>query len=177
MDALAPCRAPINYMHARFNVMLDDYTFSFSPCSDGCGRSGTFLSVYSAIDRFKVEAVVDVFQCVKSARIQRMALVANTVSTIYTPGGLIVDHSPHSTVPTYQNIQSSHSVEGFSLCHVHACILQLKMSNIGIAVVLHTCINLLMYLHACTHPTPSRPLHTHTHRSSTYSCTRFSRIT
>ncbi|XP_064407623.1 mucin-3A-like isoform X2 [Halichondria panicea] len=47
-------------------------------CNDGCGRSGTFLSVYSAIDRFKVEAVVDVFQCVKSARIQRMALVANT---------------------------------------------------------------------------------------------------
>ncbi|XP_064407627.1 receptor-type tyrosine-protein phosphatase T-like [Halichondria panicea] len=46
-------------------------------CNDGCGRSGTFLSVYSAIDRFKVEAVVDVFQCVKSARIQRMALVAN----------------------------------------------------------------------------------------------------
>ncbi|XP_064407145.1 uncharacterized protein LOC135351979 isoform X2 [Halichondria panicea] len=47
-------------------------------CNDGCGRSGTFLSVYSTIDRFKVEAVVDVFQCVKSARIQRMALMANT---------------------------------------------------------------------------------------------------
>ena len=95
MDALAPCRAPINYMHARFNVMLDDYTFSFSPYSDGCGRSGTFLSVYSAIDRFKVEAVVDVFQCVKSARIQRMALVANTVSTVYTLGGLSGSPPPH----------------------------------------------------------------------------------
>ena len=57
-------------------------------CSDGCGRSGTFLSVYSAIDRFKVEAVVDVFQCVKAARIQRMALVANVVSTGYTLRGL-----------------------------------------------------------------------------------------
>ena len=38
------------------------------------------MSVYSCVDRFKVEAVVDVFQCVKSARIQRMALVSNVVS-------------------------------------------------------------------------------------------------
>ncbi len=35
--------------------------------------------MYSSIDRFKVEAVVDVFQCVKAARIHRMGLVANVV--------------------------------------------------------------------------------------------------
>lgn len=49
------------------------------PYSDGCGRTGAFMSVYSTIDRFKVEAVLDVFQCVKAARIQRMALVTNVV--------------------------------------------------------------------------------------------------
>ena len=38
------------------------------------------MSVYSSIDQFKVEAVVDVFQCVKAARINRMSLVTNVVS-------------------------------------------------------------------------------------------------
>ena len=42
------------------------------------------MSVYSAVDRFKVEAVVDVFQCVKGTRIQRMALVSNVVRSVST---------------------------------------------------------------------------------------------
>ncbi len=49
-------------------------------CSDGSGRSGTFLTVYSEIERLKTEGVVDVFQCIKAARIQRYGLVANEVS-------------------------------------------------------------------------------------------------
>lgn len=48
-------------------------------CSDGCGRTGTFLTIYSQIERLKTEQVVDVFQWVKSSRIQRAWLVGNQV--------------------------------------------------------------------------------------------------
>jgi len=50
--------------------------------SDGSGRSGTFISIYSEIERLKTEGVVDVLQCIKSARIQRCGLVANEVRSV-----------------------------------------------------------------------------------------------
>lgn len=67
----------MNYFE-RPNLFNSCFTF-FPTYSDGCGRTGTFLSIYSQIDRLKVEAVVDVFQCVKAARIQRMDLVGTVV--------------------------------------------------------------------------------------------------
>ena len=48
--------------------------------SDGVVRSGTFICVHSQLERLKTEGVVDVFQAIKSARIQRPGLIPNTVS-------------------------------------------------------------------------------------------------
>ena len=48
--------------------------------SDGVGRSGTFICVHSQLERLKTEGVVDIFQCIKSARIQRAGLVPEAVS-------------------------------------------------------------------------------------------------
>lgn len=49
--------------------------------SDGLGRTGTFCTLYYVLDRVKTEQVVDVFQAVKTLRIQRTGLVDNVVST------------------------------------------------------------------------------------------------
>ena len=47
--------------------------------SDGLGRTGTFCTLYYVLDRVKTEQVVDVFQAVKTLRIQRTGLVDNLV--------------------------------------------------------------------------------------------------
>lgn len=51
-------------------------------CSDGVGRSGTFICMHAQMERMKSEAVVDVFQFIKSVRFQRAGLVANKVRNI-----------------------------------------------------------------------------------------------
>lgn len=48
-------------------------------CSNGSGRSGTFVVLHSQLERLKTEQVVDVFQGIKTARIQRMGIVQNKV--------------------------------------------------------------------------------------------------
>ena len=58
----------------QINILL------FVLCSDGVGRSGTFISMHSQMERIKSEAVMDVFQFIKSVRFQRAGLVANKVS-------------------------------------------------------------------------------------------------
>ena len=47
--------------------------------SDGVGRTGTFICLHSQLERLKTEGVVDFFQAIKSARIQRAGLVPNAV--------------------------------------------------------------------------------------------------
>ena len=70
--------------------MVDEYTDkpqSIAPyhhiypnvSSDGVGRTGTFICLHSQLERFKTEGVVDFFQAVKSARIQRAGLVPDVV--------------------------------------------------------------------------------------------------
>ena len=49
-------------------------------CSDGVGRTGTFISIHAQLERMKTEGVVDFFQSIKSARIQRAGLVSEVVS-------------------------------------------------------------------------------------------------
>jgi hypothetical protein len=49
--------------------------------SDGIGRSGTFCSLYSVLERVKIEQVVDVLQAIKAMRIPRPGLVKTNVST------------------------------------------------------------------------------------------------
>ena len=58
------------------------YSISLNPpnCSDGVGRTGTFICVYSQLERLKAEGVVDVFQSIKASRLQRALMVTNTVS-------------------------------------------------------------------------------------------------
>ena len=49
-------------------------------CSDGVGRSGAFITLHAQLERMKSEAVVDIFQFIKSVRFQRAGLVVNEVS-------------------------------------------------------------------------------------------------
>ena len=51
-------------------------------CSDGVGRSGTFICIHSQLERLKTEGVVDFFQAIKSARIQRAGIVPEVVGCI-----------------------------------------------------------------------------------------------
>ena len=48
--------------------------------SDGVGRTGTFICIHAQLERLKTEGVVDFFQFVKSARMQRPGLVMDVVS-------------------------------------------------------------------------------------------------
>ena len=50
-------------------------------CSDGCGRTGTFVAIYYTIERLKVEGTVDIFQAIKNSRLSRSDLVSSLVST------------------------------------------------------------------------------------------------
>ena len=55
--------------------------------SDGLGRTGTFCTLYYVLDRVKTEQVVDVFQAVKTLRIQRTGLLENMVGYVGTVWG------------------------------------------------------------------------------------------
>ena len=48
------------------------------------GRTGTFICLHSQLERLKTEGVVDFFQAVKSARIQRAGLVPDAVCYSYS---------------------------------------------------------------------------------------------
>lgn len=52
-----------------------------SLCSDGVGRTGTFICVYSQLERIKAEGIADVFQYIKASRLQRPKLVSELVSS------------------------------------------------------------------------------------------------
>ena len=47
--------------------------------SDGVGRTGAFISTHAEMERMKAEAVVDLFQYIKAARVQRKGLVLTKV--------------------------------------------------------------------------------------------------
>lgn len=53
--------------------------------SDGCGRTGSFIAIYYALERVKVDSIVDFLQAVKSFRISRTSIVANAVSVHACP--------------------------------------------------------------------------------------------
>ena len=52
----------------------------FLCCSDGISRTGAFCALYSVLERVKTEQIVDVFQAVKTLRIQRAGLLGTLVS-------------------------------------------------------------------------------------------------
>ena len=51
----------------------------FCVVSDGVGRTGAFITMHAEMERMKAESVVDVFQFVKSTRLQRPGMMANKV--------------------------------------------------------------------------------------------------
>ena len=51
--------------------------------SNGSGRTGTFITIYTTLERIKTDGTVDIFQIVKSSRLQRTNFVANSVSGYY----------------------------------------------------------------------------------------------
>lgn len=55
-------------------------SYLFICCSDGAGRSGTFISIAIILERFKTEQLIDVFQTVKKIRAFQPQFVENVVS-------------------------------------------------------------------------------------------------
>lgn len=56
-------------------------------CSAGAGRTGTFIALSNILERVKAEGLLDVFQTVKSLRMQRPHMVQTVVSV----GGAVVE--------------------------------------------------------------------------------------
>eukprot|EP00731_Ephydatia_muelleri_P025779 Em0017g862a len=52
-------------------------------CNDGVGRTGTFITMHSELERLKTEGVVDVVQRVKFSRIARPGIVQNVEQYAY----------------------------------------------------------------------------------------------
>ena len=46
------------------------------------GRTGTFCAMFTVLEQFKVDQVVDVFQTVKLLRIKRPGIVEDLVSSL-----------------------------------------------------------------------------------------------
>lgn len=51
--------------------------------SAGAGRTGTFCALSTVLERVKAEGILDVFQTVKSLRLQRPHMVQTLVGTSY----------------------------------------------------------------------------------------------
>ena len=49
-------------------------------CSDGVGRTGSFICIHAMLERVNTENIVDFFQFIKSSRIHRPHLVLELVS-------------------------------------------------------------------------------------------------
>ena len=50
-------------------------------CSDGLGRTGTFIAIWSLIEQMKAEGQIDVVSIIKSIRNQRPGAVAHMVGS------------------------------------------------------------------------------------------------
>ena len=55
------------------------YHSACSPRSAGAGRTGTFIALSNILERVKAEGLLDVFQAVKSLRLQRPHMVQTLV--------------------------------------------------------------------------------------------------
>ena len=69
--------------HVQFTSLAAYSEFHFSLISDGVGHTGTFICIHSQLERLKTEGVVDVFQAIKSARIQRPGIIPSDVSDVF----------------------------------------------------------------------------------------------
>ena len=77
----------------------------FCAFSDGIGRTGAFCTLYSVLERVKTEQIVDVFQAVKTLRIQRTGLMTTVVSCY----GLALTYSVKLTLSMLSKIDTEHA--------------------------------------------------------------------
>ena len=80
--ACSICLPLIFHSHSLSLPLSHTHTHTLSLSSDGMGRTGTFICLHSQLERLKTEGMVDIFQAVKSARIQRPGLLRNVVRYI-----------------------------------------------------------------------------------------------
>ena len=66
-------------------VITDRCMISIHYCSGGCGRTGTYIALCLLIDCLKAEGVVDIFQTVRSLRMQRIGMIRSVVSNEMFP--------------------------------------------------------------------------------------------
>ena len=66
-------------INTTYAILGEFHSLSHTPCSDGMGRTGTFICIHAQLERLKTEGVVDFFQYIKSARIHRAELVPEVV--------------------------------------------------------------------------------------------------
>ena len=59
---------------------INKCSLPYFSCSDGAGRSGTYIAISNLVDRVKAVQVIDVFQCIKLIRCQRPQFVETVVS-------------------------------------------------------------------------------------------------
>ena len=62
------------------------------------GRTGVFITVMTEIERVKVEREVDIFQTVKTMRVQRPNMVSTVVSLLHTN---IPSYNQTISIPLY----------------------------------------------------------------------------
>ena len=89
--------------------------FSLHYNSDGIGRTGAFMCVYSTLERVKIEGVADIFQYIKGARFNRPALVQNVVS--------LLSNSPTTWIIIMINYTCGLKVQHLHIaihCHLHS---------------------------------------------------------
>lgn len=76
------------YLHIHLSILYPWLSVStifvrvlvFLCCSAGAGRTGTFIALSNILERVKAEGLLDVFQTVKSLRMQRPHMVQTVVS-------------------------------------------------------------------------------------------------
>ena len=59
--------------------VLHNVCVPLSTCSDGLGRTGTFIAIWSLIEQMKAEGQIDVVGTIKSIRTQRPGAVPHLV--------------------------------------------------------------------------------------------------
>lgn len=76
-----------NFRHILLQLAKRSFCLLSLHCSNGVGRSGTFTTIYSQVERIKAEQVADIFQYVKGIRLQRADMLLEEVCVGMWQGG------------------------------------------------------------------------------------------
>ena len=70
----------LRYVHKVMTSAMENAKPIVVHCSNGCGRTGVFITIYTQIQRIKAESNVDIFWFVKDMRSGRCFMVQEEVS-------------------------------------------------------------------------------------------------